>query len=91
MATSIGCRHVGGERIADGIGEFRCRYWCMYFIVRDPIRINRVGECNGHNYNSCIFRDRFKNVSREELRRKKTDMRNAEKRERASIKRKDKH
>ena len=42
MATSIGCRHVGGERIADGIGEFRCRYWCMYFIVRDPIRINRA-------------------------------------------------
>lgn len=56
-----------------------------------PFCTSRVGECNGHNYNSCIFRDRFKNVSREELRRKKTDMRNAEKRERVSIKRKDKH
>ena len=44
MATSIGCRHVGGERIADGIGEFRCRYWCMYFIVRDPIRINTPSQ-----------------------------------------------
>ena len=55
-----------------------------------PFCTKRVGECNGYNYHSCIYRKQFQHISPEELLRKKTEMRNLEKRQRAAQKRQEK-
>ena len=56
-----------------------------------PFCKQTVDKCGGLHRNTCNHRDQFKHVTEDELKKKKREMRNDEKRKRATQKRQEKH